>query len=75
MKPEIRKVYDEAMKLSQSDCAELVEIINLRFLKDPTIEKAWLDEVERRNAEFERGEAKLVELDDVLGKLRTVTAK
>ena len=50
MKPEIKKVYDEAMKLPSGHCAELVDLINLRFLADPTIEQAWMEEVERRVA-------------------------
>jgi putative addiction module component (TIGR02574 family) len=75
MKPEIKKVYEAAMQLSQDDCAELVDLINIRFLTDPTIDQAWNDEIDRRVSEYERGDAKLVDLDDVLAKLRRVPAK
>ena len=69
------QLKEEAAKLSQSERAELA-LEMLRSLDpaddaDPDeIEQAWLLEIERRSAEFDRGEAKLIPGDEVFARLR-----
>lgn len=65
----------EAAKLSQAEraefAAELLRSLDPADDADPDeIEQAWLLEIERRAAEIDRGEAKLIPGDEVFARLR-----
>ncbi|MBM4039170.1 MAG: addiction module protein [Planctomycetes bacterium] len=63
---------DDALSLPVEARIRLVDRL-LQSLNSPTqneIEEAWAKEVDRRIAQIERGEAKLVPAEEVFAKLR-----
>lgn len=65
-------IMDDALSLPVEARVELVEKL-LRSLNPPTqaeVEAAWAKEVDRRIAQVERGEAKLVPGEEVFARLR-----
>ena len=60
----------EAMQLSASDRARLVDRLIASLDIDPEIEEAWAAEVERRNAEIESGVVSLMSGPEALAKLK-----
>jgi putative addiction module component (TIGR02574 family) len=48
------------MRLSAAERARLIERLIASLDTDPGVEEAWAAEVERRNAEIERGAVSLV---------------
>ncbi len=51
----VDRILAEAMKLTGEERSELVDRLAKATPIDPEIEKAWLDEVERRFAEGDAG--------------------
>lgn len=60
----------EALRLSPSERARLVERLITSLDTDPEVEEAWSVEVERRDAEIESGAAALLSGPETLAKLR-----
>lgn len=62
----------KAAQLSDSERAELALslIESLDGPADPDVEEAWRVEIERRMAEIDRGEVKLIPGDEVFARLR-----
>ena len=60
----------EALQLSASDRARLVERLIASLDIDPALEEAWATEVERRNAEIESGAVSLTSGPEALAKLK-----
>jgi putative addiction module component (TIGR02574 family) len=60
----------EALQLSASDRARLVERLIASLDIDPEVEEAWAAEVERRNAEIESGAVALIPGPEALAKLK-----
>lgn len=60
----------EALQLSASERARLVELLIASLDIDPDVEEAWAAEVERRNAEIESGAVSLVPGPEALASLR-----
>jgi putative addiction module component (TIGR02574 family) len=60
----------EALQLPLADRARLVERLIASLDADPEVEEAWAAEVERRNAEIERGEVSLVPGPEALAELK-----
>ncbi|MGH8729756.1 MAG: addiction module protein [Burkholderiales bacterium] len=60
----------EALQLSASERARLIERLIASLDADPEIEKAWAAEVERRNAEIESGAVSLIPGPEALAKLK-----
>jgi putative addiction module component (TIGR02574 family) len=72
MPRESRQVIDDALSLPVEARVQLVEKL-LQSLNLPTqseVEEAWAKEVDRRIAEVEKGEAKLVPGEEVFARLR-----
>jgi putative addiction module component (TIGR02574 family) len=60
----------EALQLSPSDRARLVERLIASLDADPDVEEAWAAEVERRNAEIESGKVSLIAGSEALAELK-----
>ena len=48
MNQRVKIIYDEAKKLAPDEREELAELLIASVEDDPEVEKAWLDEAERR---------------------------
>jgi putative addiction module component (TIGR02574 family) len=73
MNDRIRNLVEEARKLTPEERLELVGLLEADLADEGTpeeIEAAWVEEVERRIAAAERGEATFVDADEVLARMR-----
>jgi putative addiction module component (TIGR02574 family) len=72
MNERVKKLTEEIRKLSPEDRADLMdELLVLTYREpDPEIEKAWLEEIDRRLDSLERGEAKTIPLEEAIARLR-----
>lgn len=74
MTPESDSIFDAAMALPEGDRAELADRL-LRSVHRPTgpeVEAAWAEEVERRIAGLDRGDAETIPWPKVRRKLRGI---
>lgn len=60
----------EALQLSATERAHLVERLIASLDVDPEVEDAWAAEVERRNAEIESGAVTLIPGPEAVAKLK-----
>lgn len=60
----------EALLLSATERARLVDRLIDSLDNDPAVEDAWATEVERRNAEIESGAVSLISGPEALAKLK-----
>ena len=60
----------EALQLSATERARLVDRLIASLDNDPAVEDAWAAEVERRNAEIESGAVSLIHGPEALAKLK-----
>lgn len=70
MSSNVETLEAEAMRLSASERALLIERLIASLDVDGEVEEAWAAEVERRNAEIEAGTVALVPGDEALSKLK-----
>jgi putative addiction module component (TIGR02574 family) len=68
----VRKISEEIRQLSAEEQADLLDeiLVQVHGAPDPQIEKAWLEEAERRLDALERGEVVAEPLDGVMARLR-----
>ncbi len=64
----VKSLVDEARKLTPDERIELVDEILVGLEADPTIERQWVEEAQRRYSAYLRGEQKAVELEEILAK-------
>ena len=72
--PHNRPVHRTAASLLLEDRSRLVDIL-LESLHEPAIaevEAAWALEIERRLAEYDRGEANSIDAEEVFAKARSI---
>ena len=72
MSSSIETIEAEALRLSPTDRARLVERLIASLDVDPEIEEAWATEVERRNCEVESGTVSLVSGPEAIAKLKAL---
>ncbi|HYJ16671.1 MAG TPA: addiction module protein [Candidatus Limnocylindria bacterium] len=72
MSSSIETIEAEALRLSPTDRARLVERLIASLDVDPEIEEAWATEVERRNSEVESGTVSLVSGPEAIAKLKAL---
>ena len=65
----LEKIEAEALQLSIEERVRLADRLLASVSADPSIEEAWVEEVERRLAEVEAG-APLVSLEDAVARAR-----
>ena len=70
MSSTIEVVEAEALRLSATERARLIERLIASLDADPDVEDAWAAEVERRHAEVESGSVSLLPGAETLAKLR-----
>jgi putative addiction module component (TIGR02574 family) len=76
MNQRVELIVEEARKLTEAERAELFERLAMEFDGEPAdgtpeeIDAAWLEEVERRAAAFERGETTSRPFDEVMASIR-----
>jgi putative addiction module component (TIGR02574 family) len=70
MSAKIEILEAEALQLSPSERARLIERLIISLDIDPALEEAWAAEVERRNAEIESGAVSLLPGPESLAKLK-----
>ena len=70
MSTTVEELEAEALTLSNSQRARLVEKLIASLDSEPEIENAWAEEVERRHAEIESGAVSLLPGAETLARLR-----
>jgi putative addiction module component (TIGR02574 family) len=70
MTPSVESVEAEALQLTSAERADLVERLIATLEPDPHVEAAWAAEVERRDAEIERGEVAELSGPETLAELK-----
>ena len=70
MPSSVEAIETEALQLSPTDRARLVERLIASLDIDPTVEEAWATEVERRNDEIESGKTALLSGPETIAKLK-----
>ena len=65
------ELFDEATDLDESERATLAGLLleSLETNSDPEVERAWAEEIERRLAKLNAGEAKLIPWEEVKARL------
>lgn len=69
MQTRIDTLFDEAMRLPESDRARLGERI-LDTVSEDTVRRAWTEEAERRIEEIENGTADEVSFDEMMARIK-----
>ena len=70
MASSIEIIEAEALRLSATERARLIERLIASLDVDPEVEEAWAAEVERRNSEVESGKVALVSGPEAVAKLK-----
>jgi hypothetical protein len=76
MNDRVRAIFEEARKLTPQERLELFGLLEAELSGEGSdgtpeeIEAAWLEEVERRIAQSERGETNFVDFEDVMARAR-----
>jgi putative addiction module component (TIGR02574 family) len=70
MASSIEIIETEALRLSATERARLIERLIASLDVDPEVEEAWAAEVERRNSEIETGKVSLISGPEVIAKLK-----
>ena len=73
MKPEAKKILEDAMRLEPTARALIAETLleSLDFEEDFAISQAWREEIRRRCEEIDSGKARLIDSDTVMTELRS----
>ncbi len=73
MKPEAKKILEDAMRLEPTTRALIAETLleSLDFEEDFAISQAWREEIRRRCEEIDSGKARLIDSDTVMTELRS----
>ena len=65
-----RELIEQALKLDPAGRLELVDrVLHSLDQPDPAIHQVWIEEAERRLAEYRAGKARGIPAEDVLGPL------
>jgi len=67
------ELYREALALSAEEREELMRLLSMRAnngYASPEIEKAWMEEIERRERDLAEGRDKWIPGDEVMRELR-----
>jgi putative addiction module component (TIGR02574 family) len=67
---QLEKIKAEALRLTPEDQAELVDAILANIADPGPLSDAWKAELDRRDTEYERGDAELIDNEEVFARLR-----
>ncbi|MFN8634862.1 MAG: addiction module protein [Chloroflexota bacterium] len=70
MTPSVESVEADALQLTAAERADLVERLITTLEPDPEVEAYWMAEVERRDAEIERGDVSELPGPETLAELK-----
>ena len=72
-----KELYEEALALDEEARTELVRLLAPEGdgWATPEIEKAWMEEIERREKEYADGKMELIPAEDVFRKLRKIVGE
>jgi len=70
MASSIEIIEAEALRLTATERARLIERLIASLDVDPGVEEAWAAEVERRNSEVESGKVSLLSGPEAIAKLK-----
>jgi len=70
MSSNVEALEAEALQLSATERARLIERLIASLDADPGVDDAWAAEVERRNAQIESGAVSLIRGPEALAKLK-----
>lgn len=72
IKPDLKKILDEAMQLEPATRAFIAETLidSLDLERDYVVSEEWLEEVRRRCAEIDSGQSALLDGSMVINELR-----
>lgn len=72
-----KELYEEALALDEGARAELVRLLapERDGWASPEIEKAWMEEIERREKEYFEGKMELIPAEEVFRKLRKIVGE
>lgn len=70
MSTSLEALEAEALKLSPEEREHLLERLVISLAADPAVEKAWEEEIERREADLDSGFAQVLPADVVIARLR-----
>jgi len=70
MSSTVEALEAEALQLTATERARLIERLIASLDIDPEVEDAWAEEVERRNAEIESGAVSLIPGPEAVTKLK-----
>jgi putative addiction module component (TIGR02574 family) len=68
----IDEIEAAALELPGDEIDELMDRLAVHRGLDPEIEQSWMEEVQRRVAEYDRGEVEGIPMDETLAKLRAM---
>ena len=73
----VKEVYEDSLKLTEDERAELVKLLapDGDGWASPEIEKAWMEEIERREKEYAEGKMELIPAEDVFRELRKIVGE
>ncbi len=66
-------LYREVLALSEAEREKLVRILTMQTdtgFASPEIEQAWLEEIKRREREYNEGKVQSAPYEEVMGELR-----
>ena len=67
---QLEKIKAEVLRLTPEDQAELVDAILANIADPGPLSDAWKAELDRREAEYERGDVELIDNEEVFARLR-----
>lgn len=70
METQLERLEIEAMKLSVTERAALARMLLESLDEDPELDEAWAAEADKRMSEVDRGESKLVPMEEALARVR-----
>jgi len=72
-----KEIYEEALALGEEAREELVRLLapECDGWATPEIEKAWMEEIERREKEYAEGKMELIPAEDVFRELRKIVGE
>jgi len=70
----LKELYAETRQLPREQAAELMDLLLIDTFSepDPTVEKAWGREIDRRLSEIESGKVKGIPAEEVMAKARKI---
>jgi hypothetical protein len=74
----VEELYKEALALSAEEREELKRLLSMQTdsgWASPEIEQAWMEENERRERAYAKGEVQLIPADEVFRELRNIVSE